>query len=152
MFQGGWGSNSDYDDHMHDALGWNNFIILQWGNDWKPINHPFDTEEYESVDGLFVSTFTCIPVSLVQRQLCPDVMQHAFCRFCSDGRLPSALFVLQMTPSTELYLIPLALFWSWMSMVVADGNPSSEGNVRQTSLQHRKHNAQRVGLTKAARS
>jgi hypothetical protein len=43
MVSDAWGSDADYDDHMHDILGWNNFIILQWGNNWKPINHPFDT-------------------------------------------------------------------------------------------------------------
>lgn len=64
MVQDAWGSDADYDDHMHDILGWNNFIILQWGNTWKPINHPFDT-----------SQCVCLPchITCLARSQCTDV-------------------------------------------------------------------------------
>jgi len=49
MVPDAWGADADYDDSIHDNLGWNNFIILQWGNSWQPINHPFDQSQWEAM-------------------------------------------------------------------------------------------------------
>jgi hypothetical protein len=59
MVEDAWGSDSDYDDHIHDNLGWNNFIILQWGNTWAPINHPFDTGQCVQCPPLSALCLSC---------------------------------------------------------------------------------------------